>query len=616
MDVPATLSAKTFTSSRRFRSLAHPYMSQKVKRGGTPTKAPLGYRNIRDYDDMGRRNSRIELDPKRAPLIKLAFNEYATNNWSLSSLAEHLSELGLTTLATPRLPAKPIDKKFLHNIFNNPYYKGVVTYNGVRYPGKHDPTIDEATWDKVQEILRSHVNGERKRTHEHYLKSTVYCGKCGARMIINNTKSASGDIYPYFICSAKHNHRNDCTQKALLIDEVAEKIEELYERITFTPEFGQLLQQWVTGQIDKLAEESKAEIERLKQQKDKLEREQLKLLQAHYADAIPLHLLKEEQERIGKALKNISYQMESFQAEYAEVRENLNDVFELLDDIGRAYRLADDFERRCFNQALFKKILVYEDLTLDVEYAEPFNKLLDPMVLELKGEYEKSIEDKKDGQPEAAAHLSFLDFLSSLTQTGRKILDFFGASWSKDVLVRVTGLEPAHPNGHKNLNLTRLPIPPHPRNRNRPLSIPPPFSILPHYTVMSRILWARQFSAGYAIIRRGRRPRRPVPLSASRSCRQIQVTGRQGHHSTMCNMSFRAQRRIFKTHQGDNREMLYIKKQPGGVPYDLSTKNCRTRGLGNFPRENDIPARRPRPYVPPGCAGSSPAVRKPGLPGC
>ena len=32
------------------------------------------------------------------------------------------------------------------------------------------------------------------------------------------------------------------------------------------------------------------------------------------------------------------------------------------------------------------------------------------------------------------------------------------------VLVRVTGLEPAQPCDHKNLNLTRLPIPPHPHS--------------------------------------------------------------------------------------------------------------------------------------------------------
>lgn len=57
-------------------------LTEKVKSGGTPNKAPLGYKNIRGYDEMGRRNSRVELDPERAPLIVLAFKEYAANKWS------------------------------------------------------------------------------------------------------------------------------------------------------------------------------------------------------------------------------------------------------------------------------------------------------------------------------------------------------------------------------------------------------------------------------------------------------------------------------------------------------------------------------------------------------
>ena len=59
-------------------------MSQKVKNGGTPTKAPIGYRNIRAYDDKGRRDSRVELDEQRAPLLTLAFETYASGDWTLS----------------------------------------------------------------------------------------------------------------------------------------------------------------------------------------------------------------------------------------------------------------------------------------------------------------------------------------------------------------------------------------------------------------------------------------------------------------------------------------------------------------------------------------------------
>ena len=322
--------------------------------------------------------------------------------------------MGLATPVTPKLPSKPINKKMLHDIFNNPYYKGIILYNGAEYQGKHETIVSEALWDKVQEIMRSHVNGERTRIHQHYLKSTVYCGKCGARMIIHNAKSRSGDRYPYFVCSAKHNKRNDCIQRSLLIDEIADKIVEFYDQINFTPEFRALVQDWVNGQIEKLADESKAELDRLKMQKDKLEREQRKLLQAHYADAVPLDLLKEEQERIGRALKNINSTMEAYQAEYVDIAKNFNDVFELLDDCGRAYKKADDFQKRCFNQAIFEKIRVNEDLTIEVEYAEPFDTILDPRVFVLKSEFEKQIRGKCDGQPTEVARLSFSKLIDAI----------------------------------------------------------------------------------------------------------------------------------------------------------------------------------------------------------
>ena len=393
-------------------------MSEKAKSGGTPTRAPLGYRNIRGYDDMGRRDSHVDIDAERAPLVKLAFKEYATGNWSLNSLSEHLAELGLASPETPKTPAKPINKRMLHSVLNNPYYKGIVTYNGVQYPGKHEAIIDDKTWNKVQAILKSHINGERTRIHEHYLKSTVYCAKCGARLIIHNAKSRSGDRYPYFVCSAKQNKRNDCKQRATLIDEVALKIEEWYEKIKFTAEFKALVEQWLDSQIDKLTEESKVELNRLKQQKDKLEREQRKLLQAHYADALPLDLLKEEQDRIGKSLGSIKSRMAGCQAEYAEIAKNMGLALELLDDCGNMYRQADDSQRRGFNQAIFTRILVHEDLTLEMEYAEPFDTLLNSKIFILKSQFERFLQKECDGRPERTSRRTLADFLASLkTQT-------------------------------------------------------------------------------------------------------------------------------------------------------------------------------------------------------
>ena len=91
----------------------------------------------------------------------------------MKQLAEHLAIRGLTTRTTSEMPSVPINRGALNKMLVNPYYKGVVVYKGIEYEGIHSPLIDEETWDKVQDILSSHVNGERTREHPHFLKGTT-----------------------------------------------------------------------------------------------------------------------------------------------------------------------------------------------------------------------------------------------------------------------------------------------------------------------------------------------------------------------------------------------------------------------------------------------------------
>ena len=76
------------------------------------------------------------------------------------------------------MPSRPITEGLLHKVLTNPYYKGQTKFQGVQYAGRHEALVDEAIWQRVQDVLASHVNGERVRQHPHFLKSTVYCGQC------------------------------------------------------------------------------------------------------------------------------------------------------------------------------------------------------------------------------------------------------------------------------------------------------------------------------------------------------------------------------------------------------------------------------------------------------
>lgn len=81
------------------RNLANEVMKgslQKVRNGGTPTMAPIGYLNVRRVVE-GRETRTIDLDPDRAPLMRWAFEQYATGDWTLRGLLQAVTEKGLTT---------------------------------------------------------------------------------------------------------------------------------------------------------------------------------------------------------------------------------------------------------------------------------------------------------------------------------------------------------------------------------------------------------------------------------------------------------------------------------------------------------------------------------------
>ena len=351
-------------------------LGEKARNGGTVYQAPLGYKNIRIVDEKGREDRTVVLDEERAPLIRLAFEYYATGDWTLRTLSDHLMKRGLTTRATPKVPSKPMDLKSLGKLLVNPYYKGVVSFQGVFYPGNHTPLTDDKTWDQVQSVLTSHVVGERTREYPHFLKSTIYCAKCGSRLCIQMAKSKSGTVYPYFVCSGRHSKRQKCLMKAVLIDEVEYKIEQLYEKISLQPELRESLEIWMNKKLD--AESGKFESDRLRLRKDreKLERQRAKLLEAHYADAITLELFKSEQDRINKAILDIDDQLSYHDENHESLRNNLKNAFDLIENCGQAYKQAPDSIKRAFNQALFEKILVDSNGDVTPELAPPFDILV------------------------------------------------------------------------------------------------------------------------------------------------------------------------------------------------------------------------------------------------
>lgn len=332
-------------------------MGEKARNGGTLGKAPLGYVNVRGRDEHGREVRTVELDEERAPLVRLAFTEYATGQWTVRQLADHLSTLGLTIPPTPRRCAKPITATRLHEILRHPYYKGIVTFQGVEYAGKHEPLVDSQTWQTVQTILTSRRYGERQRIHNHFLKSTVVCGQCGARLSVQNAKNSKGTIYPYFVC-ARRCRLHDCAFTAVLIDVVEERVSDLYRAIELSAEDRTQIERYLHDELAQIEGDKAKAVRSLTTRRTNIEDRRRRLLHAHYEGAVPLDLLKEEQAELSTELNQIERQLAAYQADAAEVRRHLTQALDLLEDCHRLYTAAPAHLKKLLNQVFFEQVLV------------------------------------------------------------------------------------------------------------------------------------------------------------------------------------------------------------------------------------------------------------------
>lgn len=154
-------------------------------------------------------------------------------------------------------------------------------------------------------------------------------------------------------------------------------IEDYYQRVQLAPARREALGGMLHHEFDRLMSAEADELAQLTANRDRLEHEQDRLMQAHYADAIPLAVLKREQDRIAGELDQVNRHLDAHHGEYTDARAHLDDL-NLLENCGDIYARCDDANRRLCNQAFFTKVYIEEDDELRVENARPLKMLLDP----------------------------------------------------------------------------------------------------------------------------------------------------------------------------------------------------------------------------------------------
>lgn len=159
--------------------------------GGQP---PLGYTLPREGDAGYAHGDRIlRIVEPEAKLVRTIYAGYLELG-SLVELAARLNKQGHTTKRWVSFRNKchggnPLTAAFLYRVLTNPIYTGHITHapgsgkpgpglqarsNVQVFPGKHEPIIDQGTWDSVKARMTIiERDGQQRWTHTHLLKGKL-----------------------------------------------------------------------------------------------------------------------------------------------------------------------------------------------------------------------------------------------------------------------------------------------------------------------------------------------------------------------------------------------------------------------------------------------------------
>lgn len=338
---------------RNLRDEAKKGIYGRLKQGIYPFRAPLG------YVDQGGGKCKT-LDPKTAPLVRLAFELYATRSYSLEALGAALHARGLQ-----RRNGDPLAPQALSDILNNPFYAGVIRIKPSRttFKGLHEPLVSWSLFEHVGRVLRG-KGVLRLVRHDFTFRKMISCGLCQNTLVGERQK---GRVY--YRC-----HTRDCMMTTIREDRLQAHIRALLTRIELRPEELDEARMYLEARREEGAVNAE-ETRRAAQLALDNARSRLDRLTDAYVDALLDKAVFEE--RRGRLVREIARLEEALRSEGTAQQEEearLSRVLELAKNVVSGYDLADAGGQREILENVFSNC-VASPKSVEIRLRNPFQAL-------------------------------------------------------------------------------------------------------------------------------------------------------------------------------------------------------------------------------------------------
>jgi site-specific DNA recombinase len=177
----------------------------RLKQGIYPFKAPQGYR------DNGKGQLKT-IDPVQGPLVREAFELYASGRFGLHALRAHMNERGLRNIRN-----QPLYVSSLAKMLRCRFYYGLMVVKGQSFIGAHEPIISKELFDAARARAEGRlVSATRVWGRKEYrYRRLVSCASCNGALVAETQRG-----HVYYRCHAK-TCKGTCVREERITEVIA-----------------------------------------------------------------------------------------------------------------------------------------------------------------------------------------------------------------------------------------------------------------------------------------------------------------------------------------------------------------------------------------------------------
>jgi len=308
---------------RNLREEAIKGLYGRLKQGIYPFGAPVGYNN----QGGGQIKS---INPIYGPLVKKAFQLYASDKYSLEELTKIMNELGLRNSKGNKLTLSALSL-----VLNNPFYVGVIKVKGKTFQGKHDPLISSDLFTKTQNVLRGKTNTKFLK-HDFLFRRLIKCAICNYSLIGERQKG-----HVYYRCQTKA-----CPTKTVREELIEKALVNILEDIQLYSLEEEILNEILHDAQVKWSSNHDAIEESLKMQQSKISQKLERLTDALIDNVIDKDLFEIKKEKLLVELQGFKHKSLNLSDQKEAIFKKASKFLELIKSAKKAYLNGINEEKR------------------------------------------------------------------------------------------------------------------------------------------------------------------------------------------------------------------------------------------------------------------------------